>query len=296
MEENNKKILVSIIIPVYRNAEFLKTSLKSCIDQTYKNIEILVVSDGSPEIQKIKEIILKFNFPIRLIVLKKNAGVSNALNVAINKAKGSFINWLSHDDYFDKNKIFIQLNDIIFNGTDGSLCNFYQINKRKKIIKTINIKNNFFPLNEHFLIRDTYNFCTLLIRKKVFSHLGFFDTQKKHTQDYDMFFKIFNNFKISIIKKNLLYSRVHHGQTSVILKSDSIIEKDIFYCSKFKYLSDIFFKVGFLKKIYMLYFLYKKNLKFLTINLNNLIYTNKYAFKIFVLFFIGSYVFFRKKN
>jgi teichuronic acid biosynthesis glycosyltransferase TuaG len=296
MEVNDKKILVSIIIPVYRNAEFLKNSLKSCIDQTYKNIEILVVSDGSPEIKKIKEIILKFNFPIKLIVLKKNSGVSNALNIAIKKAKGSFINWLSHDDYFDDNKILIQLNDIILNKADGSLCNFYQISKSKKIIKTININNNFFPLNEHFLIRDFYNFCTLLIKKKVFFDIGFFDTQKKHTQDYDMFFKIFNNFKISIIKKKLFYSRFHHEQTSATLKSESIIEKDTFYCGKFKYLSEIYFKVGFLKKLYMLYFLYKKNLKFLTIKLNHLIYNNKYACKFFILLFIKTYVFCRKKN
>ena len=81
--------LISILIPVYNNEEFLKFSLKSAVQQTYKNIEILIINDGSKNLNKIKEIINSFkDYRINLYSFNKNQGISNALNYGIKKSKG----------------------------------------------------------------------------------------------------------------------------------------------------------------------------------------------------------------
>ena len=100
------KNLVSIIIPVFKNSYFLNDSLSSAINQTYKNIEIIVVNDGSPEKERIHKIVKKFKKKsnIRLINLRNNKGVGYALNMGIKNSKGTYISWLSHDDYLHNAK------------------------------------------------------------------------------------------------------------------------------------------------------------------------------------------------
>ena len=90
--------LISVIIPVFKNIHYLYDSLKSLKLQVYKNLEVIVVNDGSLEIKKIKKIInlFKKDLSLSLISYKKNNGVSFALNKGIRKSKGKYISWLSH--------------------------------------------------------------------------------------------------------------------------------------------------------------------------------------------------------
>jgi glycosyltransferase involved in cell wall biosynthesis len=103
------KDLVTVIIPVYNKVEYLRDSLNSVINQTYSNIEIIVVDDGSNNSGKILNICNSFNKKIRIIKLNKNSGVSVALNRGILTSNGKYINWLSHDDLFLPTKIEEQI-------------------------------------------------------------------------------------------------------------------------------------------------------------------------------------------
>ena len=102
--------LVTVIIPVYKNIIFLKDSLKSVVEQSYKFIEIIIVNDGNSDLKDIKKTIKKYKKKIKLINIKKNSGVAYALNLGIKQSKGKYIRWLSHDHYFHKNKIKDQVN------------------------------------------------------------------------------------------------------------------------------------------------------------------------------------------
>ena len=122
---------VSIIIPVFKNIHFLKKSLSSAVNQTYKNTEIIIVNDGNKkddkeEIYKIKN---KFKKKIIVINLKKNQGVSNALNEGIKKSTGNYLSWLSHDDYFHLKKIEMQVDYLEKNCAKICSCDFVEINK-----------------------------------------------------------------------------------------------------------------------------------------------------------------------
>jgi glycosyltransferase involved in cell wall biosynthesis len=91
--------LLSIIIPCYNDAEYIEQSVKSALDQTYNNKEIIVVDDGSN--QKTKEVLNKLETKIDLLITQKNQGVSAARNRGIAEAKGEYILVLDSDDFFD---------------------------------------------------------------------------------------------------------------------------------------------------------------------------------------------------
>ena len=95
---------ISIIIPVYNGENYLRESIESAINQTYKNIEIIVVNDGSNDDNKTENIALSYGSKVKYIK-KKNGGVASALNLGIEKMTGDYFSWLSHDDLYTPNKI-----------------------------------------------------------------------------------------------------------------------------------------------------------------------------------------------
>ena len=104
--------LISVLIPVYNNIRYLNDSLDSLNKQTYKKLQIIVINDGSNNKFGLKKIIKKFEKKFKnicFINLKKNRGVSSALNKGLKRAKGKYISWLSHDDYYHPNFFHLQI-------------------------------------------------------------------------------------------------------------------------------------------------------------------------------------------
>lgn len=102
MEAQDNKPLVSIVIPTYNYANYLPTAIKSCLQQTYGNLEIIVVDDGSTD--NTTAVIEKFRESIRYIH-QANQGVSSARNRGLEEARGSFITFLDADDSFTTDSI-----------------------------------------------------------------------------------------------------------------------------------------------------------------------------------------------
>ena len=117
--------LVSIIIPVYNGGNYLAEAIDSALAQTYKNLEIIVVNDGSCDNGKTEEIALSYGDKIRYF-RKENGGSSSALNYGIKQMNGEWFSWLSHDDLYYPEKIEKQVNYIKV----GSLYKDENINKR----------------------------------------------------------------------------------------------------------------------------------------------------------------------
>ena len=92
--------MISIIIPAYNAEKYIIRCLKSCINQSYRNIEVIVVDDGSTD-ETVKKCRIIKDSRIK-IISKKNAGVSEARNTGIQVAKGEYIFFLDADDYLEK--------------------------------------------------------------------------------------------------------------------------------------------------------------------------------------------------
>ena len=99
---------VSIIIPVYNGANYVKEAIDSALSQTYDNIEIIVVNDGSNDNGETEKIIFSYQDKVKYIS-KKNGGVSSALNAGIRAMTGEYFSWLSHDDMYSPEKVSSQI-------------------------------------------------------------------------------------------------------------------------------------------------------------------------------------------
>lgn len=99
---------ISVIIPLYNEEKYIKECINSVINQTYKNIEIIVVDDKSTDnsLNELKSIKDK---RIKIIELKENKGVSNARNIGIKEAKGDYICFLDSDDFWRRDKLKKQI-------------------------------------------------------------------------------------------------------------------------------------------------------------------------------------------
>lgn len=95
----DKSPLISVVIPCYNDAEFIKQSVCSAVNQTYGNIEIILVDDGSNEITK--RVLKKIESKVNKLITQENRGQSAARNKGISLAKGEYILILDSDDYFE---------------------------------------------------------------------------------------------------------------------------------------------------------------------------------------------------
>ena len=105
--------LVSIIVPVYKVEKYLRRCIDSVLNQTYKNIEVILVDDGSPDkCGKICDEYAKDNKRVK-VFHKKNGGLSDARNYGLKKAQGQYIYFLDSDDWIETNTIAILAEKII---------------------------------------------------------------------------------------------------------------------------------------------------------------------------------------
>tara|TARA_B110000008_G_scaffold276659_1_gene316371 strand:- start:5394 stop:6254 length:861 start_codon:yes stop_codon:yes gene_type:complete len=253
---------VSIIIPVFKNIHFLKKSLHSAVNQTYKNIEVIIIDDGNLKEDKKKIYDIRNSFRaknIYIVSLKKNKGVSNALNEGIKKSKGNYISWLSHDDYFHLQKTQLQIEFLKKNNAKICSCDFIEINKIKNYKISRILDHKYFDDQVLSLIlNDSLHGCSLLINKSCFKKY-YFNKKYKHIQDYDLWSKMSEKYLFVHLKKRLLYSFKHFSQTSYVKKDESIVEKLNFY-KRLVQNKLLFYNFNYF--IYVLKFIYRSTIMY----------------------------------
>lgn len=218
--------LVSIIIPIYNNTNFVKEAIDSALEQTYKSIEIIVVNDGSTDDGATEKICLDYAKKITYYK-KENGGCSSALNYAIKKSNGDFISWLSYDDLYDKNKIETQVsfyekfslnpkNTLISNS--GRLIN----SKGYKIYHPTDNFKGFLDSKEmfkHLLFKKCFNGCGLLIPKALFTQELFFREDMEFVLDWNLWLKFAICGAKAYVDTDILVSnRQHSAQMTVTHK------------------------------------------------------------------------------
>lgn len=157
--------MVSVIIPVYNRAHYIKECLDSVLSQTYKDYEIIVVDDGSTD--NVKEVLLPNMQQIRYIY-KENGGAASARNVGIMHAKGDYIAWLDSDDRWLPFKLELQI--AIFNKLPhlGFIyTDFSCVSNDNCLVAESYIKEYFHILNQYKL-----DFDSMFSQKTTFENLG----------------------------------------------------------------------------------------------------------------------------
>ena len=120
----NKNVEVSIVVPIYNVEKYLQRCLESLINQTFSNIEIIALNNGSTD--KSLEILNHYAYQDKriLVINNENIGVSKARNIGIKKAKGKYIVFVDSDDWIDANMIEVLHGAIIDNNYDLAMCTY----------------------------------------------------------------------------------------------------------------------------------------------------------------------------
>ena len=202
---------ISVIIPIYNVEEYLERCVESVVNQTYKNLEILLIDDGSPDkCYKICDDWAKKDKRIK-VVHKENGGLSDARNVGIRYSTGKYLCFIDSDDCIDENYIQYMYQAIKDNCSDIAICKFRKFSD-VKTLETIQDDPNVQILDNRSLIfklfeSDNIHFisaCTKLYDKNIFYDLEF-DIGKLHEDEY-IVHKIFAKCKTAVYVPLPLYN------------------------------------------------------------------------------------------
>ena len=241
--DNNNKI--SVIIPTYNRGKLIIKTLESILNQTYKNIEILVIDDNSNDNtkQKINEIP---DNRIRYIKLKKRKGASFARNIGIKKAIGKYIAFQDSDEISHIDKLEKQIKNLIINKSDFDFCKIILYIKTIKIIfpnknQEKSIMNNKI-LDE--LCNGNFITTSSILVKRNFIKKYLFDNNFPRLQDYDLVLRMVPNAKVSYTNEILIDQ---HYQNDSISSSSKNFKKAINLLLKKKYKFNYIQKNNFFK-------------------------------------------------
>ncbi|MBQ4122870.1 glycosyltransferase family 2 protein [bacterium] len=224
-----KKPEISVIVPVYNVEKYLKQCLDSILNQTFSNIEIICVNDGTKDSsRKILEEYRKKDFRIK-IVDKKNGGLSSARNAGLKVAQGEFISFIDSDDWVEHNMLEKLYNSITTLDTDITICAVHQIDEQTQ---KVDDSNPYYTLgyfdetfdNKVFSYKDVRPFvmdvCVMawnkLYRRSLIDSCNAEFPDGKIFEDGPFFFSLFfKTERVSIVRDFLYFYRINRAGSIV---------------------------------------------------------------------------------
>lgn len=205
--------LVSIIIPNYNHAQYIEDAIHSVLRQTYRNVEIIVVDDGSRD--NSREVIAAFGDTVRAI-FQQNQGLSAARNTGLTASRGKFIGVLDADDMYEPD--FVETLVTALQGqpeADGIYCGYRFVDHLNQPLPQIEARE-IAPEKLYWALVDG-NFLvpeSMFVRKHCYDAVGFFDTSLRALEDLDMWLRITSRFKVIHTTKILTRHRILPGSMS----------------------------------------------------------------------------------
>lgn len=221
--------LVSVIIPAYNQAKYLKSAITSVLSQTYTFWECIVVDDGSTD--NTYEQVHLFKHPKIKYLYQNNAGLSAARNTGMQASRGEYISFLDSDDCFAPQKLEL-LVEIMNNRPELALVagNAALIDENGN---TINRKfESWIPEKQHeLLFGNPLHVGSVMLRREWYLKIGLFDTNLRSYEDWDYWLRIAKSGgKMQSIKPIVSYYRFHTDQmtrnaTQMTEASFSVLKK-----------------------------------------------------------------------
>ena len=200
------KPLVSVIIPTFNRGYCLEESIRSVLQQSFADFELIVVDDGSTD--NTSELVAWFP-AVKLIRLEKNRGVSFARNRGMVEAQGDCIAFLDSDDLWEKDKLASQVK-WIERGFHAVYTDEIWIRNRVRVN----------PMNKHRKYSgDIFRYClplcivspsSVLLRAEVLREVGGFDESMPVCEDYDLWLRIAKHYPFHFIAEKLIVKRGGH--------------------------------------------------------------------------------------
>lgn len=224
--------LVSVIMPAYNAGRYIAESVESVLRQSYSNLELVIVNDGSTDNTSavITEYQNRYLDKIVYINKEKNEGTALTLNRAILESKGKYICWLSADDLFVEDTVESLVNyleshkeyDMAFSDFEliDSSSNFLRDSFFKKDIVELIKQEVYQPYKGLLITGCIINGCTVIIPKTCFEVIGGFNHKYRYAHDYDMWLRLASKFSIGYLNKVNVKNRTYPEQISQLGRNE----------------------------------------------------------------------------
>jgi glycosyltransferase involved in cell wall biosynthesis len=222
-----KNDFISVVIPTYNRASFLKEAIDSVLSQTFRDFELIVVDDGSTD--ETPELLLSYGNKIK-VIKKANKGPSAARNRGIKAAKGEWIAFLDSDDVWKPDKLEKQV-QFIKDNPDIKICQTEEIWIRNG--KRVNPRKKH-EMHSGWIYEQCLPLCivspsSVMIHRDVFEKVGFFDETMPACEDYDLWLRIAPYYPICLVREKLIVKQGGHvdQQSRVVASLDRLRIKAI---------------------------------------------------------------------
>lgn len=212
--------LISIIVPVYKVEKYLRRCVDSILAQTYQNIEVLLIDDGSPDNSgEICDEYAEKDSRVRAFH-KPNGGVSSARNLGLKEANGEYIGFVDADDYIDKTMYEVLLGNLIKENADISICSYNQEDSNGVFHKHWPHDDYLTIIGDRqieYLISNQYYTCSCwdrLFKKELLKDF-WFDESKKVYEDLLFLYEVAKKSSKTVFTSSPLYNYCNNDGTSV---------------------------------------------------------------------------------
>lgn len=220
---------ISVIIPVYNVEKYLDRCLESVVNQTYKNLEIILVDDGSPDNSpRMCDEWAEKDSRIK-VIHKKNGGLSDARNVGVDNASGDWIYFIDSDDYIDLKTFEIMINAAINNDCDMAVAMYDNVVKdvvwhndfgsKIDVMTSANYVKEYYDnvFNKQFLLGSCQIIaCNKLMKKSIAKEFPF-PAGKLHEDEFTTYKLCYKCKKIAVVRE-ALYFYIRHDSSITITK------------------------------------------------------------------------------
>ena len=202
--------LISVIVPVYNVEKYLRRCIDSIINQTYTNLEIILVDDGSPDnCGKICDEYADKDSRIK-VIHQQNGGLSAARNAGLDIATGDYIGFVDSDDYIAPEMYEKLYEALVQSDADVSICNFQRVDEEGNRLKTREKINNDIFTNYQALteLQGNKGLCFIIVCNKLFNKALFNEVRfplGKKCEDNYIAHKLIYNSKRAVCIDDILY-------------------------------------------------------------------------------------------
>jgi len=206
--------LVTVVIPAYNHAAFLRDAVLSVLNQTYTTTEIIVVDDGSTD--DTLQVVMGLSPKVRY-VSQPHQGIASARNRGLEMSSGSLIAFLDADDMFLPHKLEIQVDCLVRHAEAGMVYGSYVlIDREGRQIGAVTAKlsgNVYLGFLDRAMVGILAT-ATVMVRKTVLAKVGLFDEAMTLAEDTDMWCRVASHYQVEAIAEPLARVRRHPGNVS----------------------------------------------------------------------------------
>lgn len=212
--------MISVILPTYNRAYCLEASMRSVLNQSYPDLELIIVDDGSDDgTKELVENVQQTDPRVRYFYTRINRGAAAARNYGIEQANGDYVAFQDSDDLWRQEKLSVQMQRLEENGAQFCYHEVqYDFGNRQYAIlpqREIPVDKKEGDIYAQMLYDNLVACPALLVKRSCIDRIGMFDTQMKALEDYDLALRLAKEYQAAFVGQVLVDTTYTQGSVSL---------------------------------------------------------------------------------